>query len=350
MSEQQQTFGDVMGMDPMMPTRHHPNDMIVCEDTSDSVRYADCHFAADDTAFEDRDERDEYDLEALRAFFEGLVEWSDEYRGSQDCADDYAFLVSENPGCMLDNVKEWIDYNYDDHRNFDARMIDDICTDLVGYTEMKISHGCFGSSDHAVTFDSFDCGEVEEQIEVSGHDLLIALHGRGDLEGMLGELEGEFCIHCWGREGSFVSGDCITFFNNTDVWYHAGCDEETMQDVWDIHAGLILRRLFALCDDSGKHVRYVAQEFYRPTFNDFTEQTALDLVTEKHGWDGPAEFVDHSDFPSESADEHQCVIDALKEIVACLDNTDETGYFEWAEEALDDARADYADRYGADDE
>lgn len=350
MSEQQRTFGATMGMDPTVPTRSHPDDLSACMDSGDFIRYADCHFSTDGHPFENRDERNEYDLEALRAFFEKAVEWSDDYRGSQDCADDYAFLVRENPEHVPEGVKDWVDYNYGDYRDFDARMIDDVCTDLADqHVTMKISHGCFGSSDHAVTFDSYDCGEVEEQIEVSGSDLLAALHDRGDLEGMLGELN-EFCIA--EHRGSYVDHGTITFYTNTDIWYHAGCDEETMKDVWDTHAGLICRRLFALCDDSGKHVRYVSQEFYRPTFNDFTDKVALDLVAEKHDWDGPVEFVDHTDFPSETAEEHQRVIDALKEIVGGLDRHDDTGneYWDWADEALGDALADYEDRYEVDDE
>jgi hypothetical protein len=368
---QQRTFGVTVGMDALVPTRKHPNDQVICEDTGHVVRHADCFYSVDGTAFEDDEARDERDVDALRVDFEGFIGWSDEYRGSSDCADEYAYLVGEgDPGRVNDAVREWVDYAYGDSKDYPDEMIDDICTDLVDNVEMSVSHGYFGSSNHAVTLDSYECGECEEQIDISSSALLTALHERGDLEDLLDQLDRDFCFYrrsCYDSvtntrtEGPIVSeGDYpdIILYNNTDIWYHAGVSEETAQKVWDTHAGLLFYRLYALCDDRGDHVRYVAHRFYRPNFLDFDDPAARAEVAKANDWHSylgcvrRIEFVDHSDFPSESESEHGRIIGALVDIQDDaanrdgMDDDDDNGWRGWADQALEDAKLDYSDRYG----
>ena len=238
----QKTFGPIVGLDPEVPIRRHPNDMIVCADTGNRVRHADCHYSADDEAWEDESERNDHDVDLLRTYFEGVIEWSDDWHASDDAAD---HLVQEGGGgYMRDNVKAWFDNRGVDYDDYPKDMIADICADHNLPMEVSISHGCFGSSDHDVTFDSYDCGECEEQVDLSGSELLTALHDRGDLEDLLEEIDREFCFYRNSKwdpatktrtEGSIVSeGEypCIMLYNCPDVWYHFGCSDDELQEVW----------------------------------------------------------------------------------------------------------------------
>jgi hypothetical protein len=347
----QHTFGAVVGLDPIVPVATLPDDLVECADTNDLLRYEDCLFSGDGTAFAGSEARDEHDEAALRTFFEGVIEWSDDYYSNGDGADSYAHLVTEDGAYMREQVKEWVITTYGGVDNWPDRMIDDFCEALADQMEFSVTHGCFGSSDFDLTFDSFDVGEQEEQIDLSCYELLAELHDQGRLEGLLEEIESEFCLNRnskWDEatktrsEGTIVSPGkypCIMLYNNTDMWHHFGCSDEKAEEVWKETAELLFYRVYRCGTD------YAVKSFYRPSFVDFDGSAACEAAAKQHGWDS-AEFVNHGDWDNDAEDEHRALLECLYEVRGIAENDEEPSLDEWVKEAIDDACEDYEARFG----
>ena len=244
----QTTFGD-MGLEPVMSVAPHPNDCVYCEDTKQEERRFACLESVDGKFWMYRDECIEHEQELVRAVLEGVIEWSDEYNASAECGDQYGYLVFENPEPMRENVREAIiDLDeYDESVELDDAFVNDIMDDLEVHTDFSTTCGYYGSSPHDVHFDSFDWGEVEEQVDLSAFPVLMELHKRGNLEEILGNLENTFCIYHRSRaiyeDGKFVRHDYEDFViggdyphilltNNTDLRYWYGCTEEALREVY----------------------------------------------------------------------------------------------------------------------
>ena len=348
---QQKTFGALVGLDPVVPVATLPDDLVACEDTNDLLRYADCLFAGDGKAFSEEEDRDDYDKDALRTLFKAIEQQVMKYNESGDGADAYAHLVTEDDAHMRGNVEEWVTDNWGNSDDWSERMIDDFCEALADQMEFSVSHGCFGSSGLDVTFDSFGLDEAEEQIDLSCYDSLADLHDQGRLEGLLEEIDREFCFYRTGKwdeatgrydRGPFVSPGkypCITVYVYLDMVHHFGCSDETMKEVWKETAELLFYRVYRCGDD------YAICSFYCPSFLDFDSSAACEAAAKQHGWDS-AEFVNHGDWDNDAENEHRALLECLYEVRDTAENDEEPSLDEWAKEAVDDAGRDYEERFG----
>ncbi len=194
-----------------------------------------------------REERYDHELCLVQEHLDGVVEWSDEYHASDDWVGEYAYLIWENPERITDSVRSALGEMECDSLN--DELIYDIVEALTGHVEHDTSHGMTAWSNLDVIFDSFDIGEVEEQIDINEVDILRDLHTRGDLEEILEDVSNEFCLYQFRRaiykDGEFtgrykhepyVQGDTcptVTLTNDTALWYFFGCSRETLQTVYD---------------------------------------------------------------------------------------------------------------------
>lgn len=242
----QTTFAGTL--EPIAP---HPEDMIDCEDTGAWKRRADCVESVDGKFWSDDEERYDHELYLVEEYLEGVVEWSDEYHATDDCVGEYAYLIWENPERITDNVRSALEEALgDDCDNLTDDLVDDIVDALAGHVDHTTSRSHTPWSGLDVEFDSFDIGEVEEQISINEVDLLRDLHARGDLEGFLEEWSSQYCLFCIHHAiytdgvftgkyeyGPYVQGGdtypSITLTNDTGLWYHFGCSTETLLEVYD---------------------------------------------------------------------------------------------------------------------
>jgi len=235
------------------PIASHPDDMVDCEDTGAYKRRAECVKSVDGKFWEAREERYDHERDLVETYFKDFIEWSDEHHASDDCVGEYAYLVWENREQITGNVREALgnllgdEWEDSDVSNDD--LVDDIVEALSEHVEFDTTTGYHGWSKHDVNFDSFDIGEVEEQVSINEHDLLRDLNVRGDLEEILVDLGSDFYFQQFSRairdeDGKFTSkyeyepiisrGEypCIMLTNDTSLWYHYGCSDDTLEEVY----------------------------------------------------------------------------------------------------------------------
>jgi hypothetical protein len=249
----QATFGAVVGLEAIMPIAHHPNDWVRCEDTNGWTRRSDCIEAVDGSNWLETEARNEHEEQIVKDYFDDIIKWSDEYHASSDCVNEYAYLVWENIEGLRARIKRVLEDEFYDYTKCDFltdEVLNDFCTALEDHVECKAVSGYYDPFE--VTFDSFDFGESEEQIDINGNELLHDLHERGDLEGYLDSLDCDFCFHrdsirVCNDAGEFVRWDSGCFIrtdfdgkhpyiylsNNTGLWYHYGCSSETFRTAWN---------------------------------------------------------------------------------------------------------------------
>ena len=231
-------------LEPIAP---HPEDMVDCEDTGVCKRRTDCLESVDGKFWEYSEERYDHELCLVRGHLNGVVEWSDEYHASDGCVGEYAYMVWDNTEGITNNVRGALEEM--ECSGLNDELIYDIVEALAGHVEHDASHGMTAWSGLDVIFDSFDIGEVEEQIDINEIDILRDLHARGDLEEILEDVSNEFCLyrftHAIYEDGKFtgrykyepyIQGDTyptVTLTNDTALWYFFGCSRETLQTVYD---------------------------------------------------------------------------------------------------------------------
>jgi len=356
----QRTFGAVVGLDPVVPTRPHPEDEVVCKDTGETKALRDCILAADGTVFEDHDERFEYDAGLVKVILESHIEWDDEYHQSNDCADNYHFLVGEDSSTISEALTYWADSHTDsDSDDYPLLMREAVCRDILEQLEVKIlrGHSTYDAPD--ITLGDYEVGETEVHVDIANNDVLAALVARGDLESILESLDRDFCISSLSKRvvkgGKFVrwehdcyvSGGCFTLMNNPDCRYVFGLSDEAMVSIWEEHAAKVDCRLYKVDGE------YSAEMFYDVS-DDFDSEWIRGEVAKRHDSDG-AVFISHHDYVSESIAEHRELLTALAGILEktsteYLINGDRNAILAaWAEEALSDVEVDFSDRYPGED-
>ncbi len=190
----QRTFGALTGIDPVVPTRRHPDDLVECSDGT--VRcHGDVCYDCRGGAHGSEDDRLEAEVTIVSEVLNGVGKWADEYcTENSDYADGYAHMVDELSHDWPERVKEWICDTYGDsygYTRFDGcidKLVSSICEALGGGfdTEAEYDRNEYaGYSGKGCCLASFDIGEHEEQIDVSAHDDLNTLHEEGRLDDIL---------------------------------------------------------------------------------------------------------------------------------------------------------------------
>lgn len=355
----QRTFGEVVGLDPVVPTRSHPNDEVICEDTGESRALRDCLIAADGTAFAAESKRFDHEVSLVRDFLEGCRECDTDYRKSGDCADDYHFLVGEDSSTLAGLLTEWADSHTDsDSDDYPLEMRESVCEDMLEKMKVKVLEGYSTTREPDIVLGSYECGETDIQVDVANNDVLAALAARDDLEGILEELASEFCITGtrkpvkvdgkivrWEHD-CYVSGGCFDLMNVTDIRYVFGLSDEAMIAIWEEHAEKVDVRLYRVDGE------FSAEMFFNVP-DDFDSDWLREKVAKRHKSDC-VEFIAHDDYAIQSVGEHRELLTALAGILektsAEYPTTGDSNALlaAWAKEALSNAEEDFAafsDRY-----
>jgi hypothetical protein len=236
-SEQQVTFGEIVGLPTMVPVRRHPDDIVHCVDGVD-LPHRDVLYDCRDFPWSDPIARHEANVEIVAEVLDAHLKWAEEYATeNEDYADGYACILSEGSHYWKDRIEEWYDANWADcdwkailveceddidHTHFDEWMDDtdpdgdpldwsDYIEDCVSrvsvdsllqavYEDMDADDACdveYGHNEYArysgpgLCLDGFDIGECEEQVSVMDVPEFKALHESGELDDCLDDYNGD---------------------------------------------------------------------------------------------------------------------------------------------------------------
>ena len=223
----QKTF-DNMGLDPILPVATHPMDEFQCGDTGEWKSRDECLFSYDGKAWWWDDERWDYESAALVELAGTLLEGMDDYVDHDDSIEDVkhpAFNMDQTwRECVGDYFREY----FGDCAEYQMEMI---CDDLQDCADGVVKTTGY-SDDFDYDLNSWDVGEVHDQVMINDHPLLKALYERNALESMLDDWGSD---HEFVRHGKYISGGeypCLDLMLDSDKSYWWGCSHETMEEVY----------------------------------------------------------------------------------------------------------------------
>lgn len=175
------------------PVGPHRDDIVVCSDGTELRReeaYKDC---MGDCHSSDYDRR-ESNCDIVRDVIDGIDTWVTEYAENEDYAEPYDILVLEDPIRWKPYVDEWVCDYLDEDVDLIDKIVEKVWSKIYDYALWEVEHnpneyacycgdGCY--------IDSFEIGEVEEQVDVNSYPELLALHKTGDLEACLAAYNGD---------------------------------------------------------------------------------------------------------------------------------------------------------------
>lgn len=183
MAEQQKTFGELVGMDNLVPTARLPLDLIEC---SDGVLVCDddVHYDCRDQPHSNESDRLEADVAIVTEILDGVGKFSEQYHTENE---DYpnGFPLGETSHEWRNCIEDWLEDAYP------GRFGDNIIKAIYEEMDESDAEPEYNSNDwDAYSGDgcclySFEIGEIEEQIDVASIDELHELHIRGDLDTIL---------------------------------------------------------------------------------------------------------------------------------------------------------------------
>lgn len=207
MATQQRTFGENIGLEPIVPVSTHPEDPIECADGTVCHR-DDVFFAVDGKAYTSEQGRDEAEVEIVKAILGGQEKWVESYTSGEynnDYGDGYAYVAGEMDYRYA--VEQWVE-DYDTSlpkpysKRYDGpylkRIVDSMTQQIADAGEWD---SVFHASEYAcysgdgICIWSAEVGEQEDQIEVCSHAALDYLNDEERLESILEQLDGDFCLH-----------------------------------------------------------------------------------------------------------------------------------------------------------
>lgn len=187
----QRTFGTIVGMESVVPSGPHPDDIVVSADGVEFRRgdaYLDCRGCAHSSD----EDRDEANLRIVAEVLDGIDEWVSEYcRENGDYASGYDHIVQEVSHDWPGPVEEWIRDNYDYSDDVVGKLVDAVCEALDGSFDAEAQ---FNGNEYAAYSGDGCClwgtdiGEYEEQVDISYHKEFAALAESGELVDYLGRV------------------------------------------------------------------------------------------------------------------------------------------------------------------
>lgn len=244
-TEQQKTFGDVVGMELMVPVGPHRDDIIECSDGT-PIRRGDAEFVdCRGVVHSDEDTMNDANDDIVRELLDAHDEWIGEYVSSDDYGDQYVYCAIESNYSFPERVGQWLDDNYTDcpgnpdhpgarpiyNGNVRQALIDSIAQEIDEWDlEAHYNHNEYAAySGDGCCLASFEVGEYESQVDIDSMPELIALNKSGDLEGCLEGYTGDLYLYRagtyaksgWTRDGNYVSHGCFTAYSTGwGVWHY----------------------------------------------------------------------------------------------------------------------------------
>ena len=200
--DKQKTFGEIVGMESIVPAAQMPSDIITCEDGTECERedaFEDCrgnYFADADACFESNVA---IVTEILASFVECQTQYYTEntdYPNGFPLEDDFA---------IKRGIDEWVDSNFDDFPYKDW-----LREELYERIESMDSEPEYSANEYSAysgrgcCIDSFALGECEEQISRGMFDEIDNLFDSGELSAVLDVVDIDGCIRDTGRDDFYI--------------------------------------------------------------------------------------------------------------------------------------------------
>lgn len=189
--EKQKTFGAVVGMEATVPVKPDPDTLIECSDDT-MIRRGDARYDCRGGVHRTDSDAHDANVTIVTEVLDGVDEWVTEYSTENtDYADGYAHIIDELSHLWPDLVNEWLCDNYEFESETDDKLVKLICEALDGGFDCEPE---YNRSEYATYSGSGCClwgtdiGECEEQIDISNHDELQALHDEGILDDILDDV------------------------------------------------------------------------------------------------------------------------------------------------------------------
>ena len=193
--EQQRTFGEIVGLDPVVPTRRHPDDLVECSDGS-MIAHSEAFYDCNDCPHSNEEDRHEAEVEIVTEILDGVAKWACEYATeNDDYTSGYDHIISEVSHEWPELVTDWLDANHNGYAT-DA-LVGEVCDGLDGSWDGEWH---YNSNEYAAYSGpgcclwGFDIGEVEEQVDINGHPALKELHDCGRLNDLLDDYNGDLYV------------------------------------------------------------------------------------------------------------------------------------------------------------
>ena len=271
-NEQQRTFGETVGLEPIVPTRRHSDDLVECSDGS-LIAHSDVWYDCRDNPHSTEAGRELADLTIVEEILQSRADWAREYATeNDDFTSGYDHCVTEDNMYWPNPISEWIsDYQYngsdiadlvlelyrdgridldlssDDGDEFDddeyvrnvmSMPSDDdlvaaVCDDLDGRVldaEWEYSHNEYAVySGSGCCLWGFDIGEQEEQVDISAHDEFVELHSQGRLRDLLdsANTDAYVSLSSWSLRGDYP---CFEFYHNPGGRWDCIVSAERMEE------------------------------------------------------------------------------------------------------------------------
>ena len=233
----QRTFGEIVGLPPVLPIAPHPEDLHLCEDTWEWKRRDDCLFSYDGKAWWFSDDRYDYEVTALVALAKTLEEGVDDRIDHADSISDVVHVAFNEDSTWREYVRDYYRDDCDDCTGHTDHEFEMICDDLRDRAETVVKFNGYSGFNYDLI--SWDVGEVHEQVDIKDVPLLKALHGRDDGFDLEFALDDYDCDHEFvSYRGKFVSrGDypSLDLMVVSDKTYWWGHSHETMEEVYHEH-------------------------------------------------------------------------------------------------------------------
>lgn len=219
----QATFGESFGLESVVPVKRMPTVEMMLAPEGTCFDIAGNPVESEDAVFE-------ANAEIVKKILDADCKWYEDYAKTDDYGGDYAYLAAESGRTdWHDEVSEWVESNYSNYDGFDDWSGEMIRAIIDGVDLRNDCEAIYWPSDYSmysgdgICVDSWQLGELENQIDVSYHAELEALHDRGELEAILDHIEGD---GDWGlinharwdskkgrRDGiNYVSHNCIDMY------------------------------------------------------------------------------------------------------------------------------------------
>jgi hypothetical protein len=194
--EQQRTFGALVEMEEVVPTKRHNEDCVECSDGSICL-HRDVCYDTKGSAHSNEDDAMEADVTIVEEILNGVEKRATENTKNTDYADGCVHIVDEMSHEWRKHVDEWVRAYLGIEDDIVNQIVDSVFEDLdVSFdAEPEYHHNEYATyGGKGCCLASFEIGEIEEQVDIFAFDVLKDLHDEGRLDDVLDHVNCDLYI------------------------------------------------------------------------------------------------------------------------------------------------------------
>ena len=238
----QKTFGQIVDMEPTMPSSPHDNDIVLCSNGRELER-CNAYFDCRDTPHFTEEDRESADIEIVEEILDAEVERADRHATeNSDFAEAYDCIVTESSDTWKEPIEDWILDNYDEYddclEDLVPRVVHDLDNRLLE-ADWEYNSSWAAYSGPGCCLWGAEIGELEEQIEVNAIDEFARLHNEGRLADILDivNCDAYVSLSRWSLRGDCP---CFEIYHNPIGRWDCVVSEQRMRQA-------VTRAIIALC-------------------------------------------------------------------------------------------------------